>query len=130
MPEASVESKADPSIPAREFTVLDWFGVVIAAGGGLLLAAFPFTVAPAFGRMYRDMGGALPDVTTVVLSRGPVLALAGLCLLLVAAGVWPRASLARRRALVVAGFVAFMSSAAFLVYGLYAPIFNLAWAIK
>jgi hypothetical protein len=130
MLEANAEAKAERSILTMEFTVLDWFGVVVAAAGGALLAAFPFTVAPAFGRMFQDMGGALPAVTRIALSPGPALALAGVCLALVAVGVWPGGSLRRRRLLVVAGFVVFLASLAFLTSALYAPMLGMASAIK
>lgn len=114
----------------RSFTVLDWIGVVVTAIVVGWLVRWPFVTGPAFSMMFQDMGGGLPAITLLALSRPLPLAAAALTAVLAIAGILAPASLGKRRTLVVAGFTVGAGASALLLYAVYAPIFQLAGTIK
>ncbi len=114
----------------RSFTVLDWIGLLVTAAVVGWLLQWPFVTGPAMARMFEDMGGALPAITVLALSRPPVLAVAVIgAILALAAALW-RGPLPARRLLGVAAFVVAGGTCALLVYAIYAPILGMAAAIK
>lgn len=115
---------------ARSFTVLDWIGVVVTALMVGWLVRWPFVTGPVFAKLFEDMGGALPAVAGLVLSRPLPLAAAALAAALAIAGIFAPVSIGSRRTLVVAGFTVGAGASGLLLYAAYAPIFQLADSIK
>lgn len=115
----------------RDLTALDRIGVALVAAAALVLFDLPLHVLPAFRGMFRDFGGSLPAVTTLVPSPwfAPALAVAPLGLGL-AAVVPPVLRLESRRRFIVAAFVADVAVIGFCIVGLYMPIFEMAGNIR
>lgn len=115
----------------RDLSALDRIGIAVVGVATLVLLDLPLHVLPAFRGMFRDFGGALPAVTVLVLSPWftPALAVAPLGLVL-AAVVPPVLRLEVRRWLIVGAFVVVVVALGFSLYGLYAPIFELAGNIR
>ena len=114
----------------QQFTVLDWVGLGVGWLVVLALASVPFTLAPQWQRMFKDMGGTLPPITTLSLSLWFPLSLAALGASLLAASLLLRGRLLHRRLAVALAVLIALSSLALLLIGLYAPIFTLAGAVK
>ncbi len=116
---------------ANNLTVLDQIGAGLGIFLGLGLLAAPFLITPTFMGMFEDFGSLkmLPWVTLLV-SRTwfpLVCALPGLAL--VVAGLTGRGPLFRRRLMITASFFMGLAAFGFYVYGMYAPIFDLAGSV-
>jgi hypothetical protein len=113
-----------------ELTILEWAFVLLVTFGVVFLMVFPFVLGDRFAKVFAELGGALPSASRLVLTRWfpPGLALVPAAMLVV--GVASRPSAGVRRGLIAGAFVAVLVSTSFCLYGLYAPIFALAGAIK
>jgi hypothetical protein len=112
------------------FTALDWIGVVLAVLAALALVVAPWTVGAAFAAMFRDFGVVLPVITRLALGAWFPVGMALLPLALALGAAVAGGSLGLRRAMVVVAFVAALGAWAFYLFALYAPMFELAGAIK
>ena len=114
------------SQPRADFTALDWIAVALTIGAIAAIVAFPFTLAPMLRKMLDDFGGVQPALTELTLTRWFPLALALLPTATLAAALLGQSRLGVRRALVVAAFLLALATDAFLLIGMYLPIFELA----
>ena len=103
----------------------------LVAGGAfasvlIVMVLFPWMWAGRFGAMYDAFGGPLPLSTRLVLMRWPpmLLGLPTLTLLWLALG--GKRALDTRRWLLVGAFASGMIGMGLCLWGLYAPIFELA----
>jgi hypothetical protein len=115
---------------AEELTALDWIAAGLDIVIGLSLLATPFAVTPAFLSMYEDFGPSLPGITVFVSRSWYPLASGFLVLILAGSGLVSSAPIKTRRALLVAGFFIGLVLVGIYLWGLYAPIFELAGAIQ
>jgi len=113
-----------------EFTVLDWLGFGVAALAEVFNVAFPFAIAPSFGKMFADFGSTLPALTQAAMSVWFPLALATIAFVPFALSLDGSRPIGVRRALVLGGAALGGGSAALLLIAMYAPIFRLAENIK
>jgi hypothetical protein len=117
---------------AGAFSALDWIGVAVTVLGISWLAYFTLRVRTAFLQMFADFGtlAELPAVTRLASSPyfAPAIALAPATLLV--ASVVGRRGLRVRRAFVVAAFLLVVAEIGFCLWAMYAPIFQVANAIK
>jgi hypothetical protein len=117
---------------ADNLTALDQ----IAAGLGILLGlgllTTPFLITPTFMGMFENFGSlkTLPGVTLLVSQTWfpLVCALPGLALAVAGLAWW--GPLFRRRLMITASFFVGLAACGFYLYGMYAPIFNLAGSIQ
>ena len=119
----------EPSKRVAPLDVVLMFGAVISVG---VMLVFPLFVVPSFINMYQDFGSQLPAITQVVISGTFSLVSCGLALVCAAAGIG--LVLAGQR---VPGRVGLLAAVAvtllvcaFVVMGLYLPIFQLAGAVR
>jgi type II secretory pathway component PulF len=117
---------------STSFTALDWMAVALVALAAIVLAGFPFTVAPSFARMYADFGGPLPAVTRVIMTpwAAPSLGLVAAMPAVIAVALSGSAPAHVRRGMVLASFLLAGVAIGAVIYALYAPIFDLAGKIK
>lgn len=115
---------------SEQLTAGDYVGAILAA-----IAAFSplllLVYAPAFMGMYEDFGSELPAITRLVVQPwfGPALAIVPIGFL--AFGVMDSsAPLKRRRAKIIAAFVAGSLVSALALYALYLPMVQLADSIR
>ena len=121
----------EPTKPApSELSALDWIAAGLDIILGLALLAATFLVSPAFLSMYEDFGGRLPGMTVFVTRSWYPIASGFLVLILTGAGLFSPTPLKTRRALLVAAFFIGLVLAAIYLWGLYAPVFELAGAIQ
>ncbi len=129
MLDAQAEAK-----PAAALTILDWIGLLVTTAAIGWVVRWPFVTAPAFEKMFKDMGGALPGLTELVLTRplslAVALSVAGLSAILVLATVFVRAPIGVRRLLGVVAFGLSGGASALFLYAAYLPVFNLAAAVQ
>ena len=116
---------ASDATPTRPLEAVDAVLAAFALLIGLGTAAVAIFAVPSFAQMFQDFGGELPVTTKLVLTRAYAPAVALLTIALTATGI-----IIRRRAILVAALVLPLAAAAFLTYGLYAPIFELADHIR
>jgi hypothetical protein len=115
------------------FTALDWIAVVLTGLGVAALVALSLVVAPAFATMFADFANVrLPPLTELALHPWAPPTMGSLSALptVVALAMRHPDTLVVRRWLVVLGFFAVAGTLALMLYGLYAPIFQLADKIK
>jgi len=107
-----------------------YLGLVVIIAIGLFVA--PFVITPTYQNLYKDFANPdkIPWITNLVTQAWLPMALALLTLGLAAAGLFMNASPDKRRLFVMTSVVAAMASAGVYLYGLYAPIFQLADAVK
>jgi hypothetical protein len=105
---------------------LEWAAVVVGGNMSVLLLGFSPAVGRRFGAMFDDFGGRVPLLTSLVV-RWYVPTLAGL---VVAALLLTGLRLARLRGLLGVAAVLGVGCFSACVYGIYAPIWALAGAIK
>jgi len=115
---------------AEDLTALDWIAAIMDITLGLALLAVPFAVTPAFIAMFEDFGGRLPGITLFVARSWFPLSSGFLVLALAGAGLFSRTPLKTRRALLVAAFFIGLVLGAVYLWGMYAPVFELAGAIQ
>lgn len=116
----------------KQAEVLDGVLIVGALVAGTVVAVFPVFVVPRFVEMFRDFGGPLPLVTKVAISPPFSWGSLGLILLSSAAGVGLVVGGHRgsgRLSLLLALAMA-MLVCAFVVTGLYLPVFQMAGAVR
>lgn len=107
-------------------SALDWIAVLIVAGGVVFCVSFPGTIGAPFRSMFQELGSTPTGLTGLVLSSWfvPVVVLVPVALLTF--GMLPRQPLGRRRALIVAAFVAVALCAVMCLVSMYLPVFELA----
>jgi hypothetical protein len=110
---------------AHAFTVLDLVGVGVGALAALALLAVPLAIAPAFVRVYADLGGALPRLTLLVTSAWFPPSLAALSAGALAGALLVRGRLGLRRGLVAAAVLVPVAGFGVILVGLYLPVFEL-----
>jgi hypothetical protein len=121
-----VESKDQPG----ELTALDWIGAVVASLGGLFCFQFPFLVGRSFKQMFAELGGPLPTITQLGLTVWFPIVLGMIPMSVLALALFRKAPLGARRALIVGAFILSLVSSGLCLYAVYAPIFEIAGAIK
>ena len=96
-----------------------------------MLASFPLTIAPTWRGMLSDFGGAVPTLTSIVLTDwwAPVFALTAAACVAGAVGAANHLTLWGRRRLVVAGFAVVLAGVGLTLVGAYLPIFALTNAV-
>ena len=105
---------------------LEWVAIVVGGNMSVLLLGFSPVVGRRFGAMFDDFGGRVPLLTSLVV-RWYVPTLAGLAVaVLLALGL----RLPRMRPLLGAAAALGVVCFAACVYGIYAPIWNIAGASK
>jgi len=115
---------------AEDLTSLDWIAAILDITIGLALLSVPFAVTPAFMSMFEEFGGQLPGITLFVARSWFPVASGFLVLALTGAGLFSRMPLKTRRALLVAAFLIGLVLGAVYLWGMYAPVFELAGAIQ
>ena len=107
-----------------------YLGLVVIIAVGMIIA--PFAITPTYQNLYKDFAKPdnIPTITNLVCQTWFPIALSLLTLGLAAAGFFMNASPDKRRTLVMTSVVAAMASAGIYLYGLYAPIYQLADKIK
>jgi hypothetical protein len=117
---------------ADNLTSLDQIGAGLGILLGLGLATTPFLVTPGFMSMFEDFGSleTLPGVTLLVSRTWFPLVCALPGLVLAVAGLAGWGPLFRRRLMLTASFFLGLAACAFYLYGMYAPIFELAGSIQ
>ena len=115
---------------AEDLTALDWIAAILDMVTGLALLAAPFAVTPAFMSMFEEFGGQLPGITLFVARSWFPIAAGFLVLALTGAGLFSRTPLKTHRALLVAAFFIGLVMGAVYLWGMYAPVFELAGAIQ
>jgi type II secretory pathway component PulF len=116
--------------PEEDLTALDWIAAILDIVVGFSLLAVPFAVTPAFLSMFEEFGGQLPAITLFVARSWFPIASGFLVLALTGAGLFSRMPLKTRRALLVAAFFIGLILGAVYLWGMYAPVFELAGAIQ
>ncbi len=114
----------------REFTVVDWALFGLVALPELFDLVFPFAVAPVYAKMFADFGGTLPVLTRLAFTRWFPFVVGLPAFLPLALALDSQRALGERRALLVVGLVVAAAGAGALMYGMYAPIYELAAAVK
>lgn len=120
----------DKSGQTNAFSILDWIGIIYVVMHIIGLFVFP-KIALAFGEMYADFGGSLPNLTQIVIKPWFSISLGIICLCIFSLQ-WltpVRNSLKRRRAVIVLSFLTATASSALCIIGLYQPVFRAAGAI-
>lgn len=114
-----------------DLTALDWIAVVAALFFSSALFLFPVVVAPAFARMFQELGGELPWATRLVLAGWPTPLFGLVPVGLVGVALFQRRwSLGRARLLTVLAFLTALAGGAAAFAALYLPIFALAGNIR
>jgi hypothetical protein len=118
--------------PVAKLTILDWIGLAMIVPFVVALLAAPLVVTPAFASMFAEFGseGALPAITQLVMSWWVPTALALVPIGLTIAAITGHRSLGVRRLLGVTAFLAGLGGCVFYLVGLYAPIFEIAGAVR
>jgi type II secretory pathway component PulF len=113
-------------------SALDWIGAIAAAVVACFSLAVPIVVAPGFAAMFADLGGEIPGLTRLVLSTWfpPLFAVPPVALLAGAMMPGKARSIGARRGLIAGAFLAALFGVALCLYGLYAPILDLAGKIR
>jgi hypothetical protein len=114
----------------NEFTILDWIGIIYVVIHIIGLFIFP-KIALAFGEMFADFGGSLPNLTQFVIKPWFSISLGIICLCVFSLQ-WlnpVRNSLKRRRAVIVLSFLTASASSAICIIGLYQPVFRAAGTV-
>ena len=117
-----------PDTSLSRLSVLDWIGVLVVAGSGVLGLIVPALIAPMFRRLSESLGATGPSLAAWVL-QGWVpgsLALLPLAVLVLALAI-PQ-PLMRRRMLLVLAFALTVVAAGALLVALYGTIFAMAGA--
>jgi hypothetical protein len=129
MPPLAVEKVEETRVEkAPAFGPLDWLSLLVAGNTAVFLLGFSLVAGHRFGSMFDDFGGKVPFVTSLVV-RWYVPTAAGL--LVAGALVYGlRGAPSRRRVTLAGAALAGLLAAAICVYGLYAPIWELAGKIK
>jgi type II secretory pathway component PulF len=96
----------------------------IAFAGISVIFAILFRHVPKFAEMFKDFGGPLPWSTRILLARWPMMVYAGVCGLLLMAG------LSVKKSWLIVAFAGALVGVAFCFLALYAPIFELAGKIR
>lgn len=115
---------------ADELTALDWIAAGLDIVVGLSLLTITFAVTPAFVSMFEDFGADLPGITVFVTRSWYPIASGFLVLILTGSGLFSPMPLKTRRALLVAAFFIGLVLGGIYLWGMYAPIFDLAGAIQ
>ncbi len=114
--------------------VLDWVLLALAACAVGALVALRLLVVGSFVQMYRDFGSpeSLPVVTRVVVTPWATIVATLVVAVLSLVGVGVRAATGARigTAMSIVAVVVGVASIAAVVWGLYAPIFELAGRIR
>ena len=109
-------------------SVLDWIGVLVVGGSGLLSLLVPLLVVPIFRRLSESLGATAPSLASSVLQGWTPVALGLFPLVLVAYALGVRQPLIRRRLLLVLAFAVTVLASAVLLIALYGTLFNMAGA--
>lgn len=114
------------------FGAFDWGAVVVSVLGVVGSLAFTFLVMPSVLQMYRDLGGELPLLTRMTLSRGFMGGMTFVGTMLVVAGVSLRlkGKAGLGRGMLAAGALLSVLIVITVVIGTYLPIFALAGAVR
>lgn len=117
---------------ARKMGPLDIVLMAAAFLASAAVVAFPLFVVPSFVTMYRDFGTQLPIVTRVVISGPYAIASIGLVVLgaLAGTGLVVAGHLGPGRVALLLAIGMGMILCAFVIMGLYLPIFQLAGAMR
>lgn len=128
-PPLAVEKKTETRVEtAATFGPIDWITTLVAGNTAVFLLGFSSVAGHRFGSMFDDFGGKVPFVTSLVV-RWYVPTAAGLLVAaLLVYGL--RGAPSRRRALLAGAAFAGLAASAICVYGLYAPVWELAGKIK
>ena len=114
--------------------MLDWVLLALAACAVGALVALRLLVVGSFVQMYRDFGSpeSLPVVTRVVVTPWATIVATLVVAVLSLVGVGVRAATGARigTAMSIVAVVVGVASIAAVVWGLYAPIFELAGRIR
>ncbi|HVP60489.1 MAG TPA: hypothetical protein VMT11_08015 [Myxococcaceae bacterium] len=109
-------------------SVLDWIGVLVVGGSGLLSLLVPLLVVPIFRRLSESLGATAPSLASSVLQGWTPVALGLFPVALVAYALGVRQPLIRRRLLLVLAFAVTVLASAVLLIALYGTLFNMAGA--
>lgn len=130
-----MSSRGERAAPERRAPgALDWILLALSACAVGALVALRMLVVGSFVAMYRDFGApeSLPAVTRLVLTPWSTVVATLAVAVLSLSGVGLRAATGARigTALSLAAVVIGLSSVGAVVWGLYAPIFELAGRIR
>ncbi len=109
-------------------SVLDWIGVLVVAGSGLLSLGVPLLVVPMYRRLSESLGTTGPSFAGAVLQGWMPAALGLLPLALVAYALAVPQPLMRRRMVLVLAFALTVLASAVLLVALYGTLFQMAGA--
>lgn len=117
-----------PDTSLSRLSVLDWIGVLVVAGSGVLGLIVPALIAPMFRRLSESLGATGPSLAAWVLQGWVPVSLAVLPLAVLALALAVPQPLMRRRMLLVLAFALTVVAAGALLVALYGTIFAMAGA--
>ncbi len=109
-------------------SVLDWIGVLVVGGSGLLSLTVPLVVAPMYRRLSESLGATAPSFAGSVLQGWWPAALGLFPLALVGYALAVPQPLNRRRLLLVLAFALTVLASGVLLVAFYGTLFHLAGA--
>jgi hypothetical protein len=117
-----------PDTSLSRLSVLDWIGVLVVGGSGVLGLIVPALIAPMFRRLSESLGATGPSPAAWVLQGWVPVSLAVLPLAVLALALAIPQPLMRRRMLLVLAFALTVFAAGALLVALYGTIFAMAGA--
>ena len=117
-----------PDTSLSRLSLLDWIGVLVVAGSGVLGLIVPALLAPMFRRLSESLGATGPSLAAWVLRGWVPVSLAMLPLAVLAVALAVPQPLMRRRMLLVLAFALTVVAAGALLVALYGTIFAMAGA--
>ena len=117
-----------PDTSLSRLSLLDWIGVLVVAGSGVLGLIVPALLAPMFRRLSESLGATGPSLAAWVLRGWVPVSLAMLPLAVLAVALAVPQPLMRRRMLLVLAFALTGVAAGALLVALYGTIFAMAGA--
>lgn len=121
-----------PKKETNSLTSLDQIAVVVDILLALMLMAAPFLFTPKLKEMFSDFGSveSFPYVTGLVMETWFPIICAIPVLAFVVIGLFWKGTIRWQRLMITTSFVIGFISGAFYLYGIHAPIFLLAGAVK
>jgi hypothetical protein len=117
-----------PDTSLSRLSVLDWIGVLLVGGSGVLGLIIPALIAPMFRRLSESLGATGPSLAAWILQGWVPVSLAVLPLAVLALALAIPQPLMRRRMLLVLAFALTVVAAGALLVALYGTIFAMAGA--
>jgi hypothetical protein len=117
-----------PDTSLSRLSLLDWIGVLVVGGSGVLGLIIPALIAPMFRRLSESLGATGPSLAAWVLQGWVPVSLAVLPLAVLALALAIPQPLMRRRMLLVLAFALTVVAAGALLVALYGTIFAMAGA--